>query len=428
MKFLIKLLVISLAIVIVAPSFAFATITWYSPAYDNEPLGHAGSLVTVRVASGAGAVYYANFTWRNSSGVIVHSSGLVPSGSNVITSNSFTVSEKGTWTIEVQFYNPTKNPIAAENESRTFIVTNKIEISASPFIILNGASNSTITANVTDGSGNPVSNNVVNFTTDLGNLSNGTASGTSLNITTDVDGIARVNVSSTTKGTAIVTAVEEEGGSDSTYIAIGVNYVVVSATPEDILADGTMNSTINASVTNITSNAVDNNIVNFTISPTNLGTLSNGTVSGVTTLTAMTNGNGVANVTLTPSGPTGIATITAVEEEDGYASVTVSVGTIITYSDGHLNITQSVFPQGQEVHVKAVGLSAKRSYKFKWYNESGSPVNESEWLTGSTNHTDFWRLPSNASIITWRVQLVRRKGGGINESVGEKTFTVVQPA
>jgi hypothetical protein len=409
-------------------SVVSAAVVFIQPSYANETLGSVDDLVTVTARSDNGAATYANFTWRYPNGSIARISGMIPSAPSVDTSDSFTVIEVGVWIIEVQFYNPAQNPIGGESNSTNFKVGYKIEISASPIIIPNdGTTNSTITVNVTNSVGSPVANNVVNFTTNLGNLSNGTVSGvTTLIATTDSNGLAVVNLSSTTSGTATVTAVEEEGSITLVDVAVGVNYIILSANPESILADGISNSTITANVTDSKGKAVRNKIVTFT---TTLGTLSNGTVSGVTTLTLKTDTNGLAAVTLTSSATPGTATVTAEESDGGTDSITVSMSSMSTFSDGNFDISQDKFPNGQTVYVKALGLDNKKSYKFKWYYPNGTLARESAWLTGSTNQTNIWALPSDAPESTsWKIVLVQQTGGGGEEAVGEEFFTVVSQA
>jgi hypothetical protein len=92
--------------------------------------------------------------------------------------------------------------------SITYIpVVTTVMVSASSTVVpADGVTESTITATVLDQCNNPMEGVTVTFTTTLGTLSNGTATGTTVTATTDEDGVATVTLTSTTRGIATVTA------------------------------------------------------------------------------------------------------------------------------------------------------------------------------------------------------------------------------
>lgn len=170
--------------------------------------------------------------------------------------------------------------------------------SAVPGIISDGISSTTLTATAHDSKGLPVKAGVkISWKTDLGSLS----SPTSL---TDEDGKATVSLTSNVAGTATVTASGVKGASSTTVAVTAPTQAivsVVSATPNELLADGLSNAQIQATV-------VDAKGVNVgagvTVSwATTMGSLS--------LASSLTNASGVATTQLS-SIDGGEATITAI--------------------------------------------------------------------------------------------------------------------
>jgi hypothetical protein len=169
-------------------------------------------------------------------------------------------------------------------------------MTADPEIIAADSSmKSTITVIVTDVIGNPLVNEIVAFTTNLGSLSSPEAM-------TDSNGIATVllNPGSYT-GRAQVIA-NWSGMLKSTSIEIVSGVLSISANPSSVAAGSTMTSEVRARVT-VNGVPVSGETVTFTNENPTLGTLSSNT--------AITDGDGYAIVLFTPGTATGTATITA---------------------------------------------------------------------------------------------------------------------
>jgi adhesin/invasin len=178
------------------------------------------------------------------------------------------------------------------NSTIVNIVQGTIVVSAAPNIIAAASSmTSTITAHITLDS-IPVSNRLVTFTTNLGNLSTTSA-------TTNSSGDATVilNPESIT-GTATITAMWE-GISAATDVTIAEGTIEISASQNKIGAGSSMNSTVTVTI-RLNGSPVIGEPVTFA---TTLGNLSS--------TSETTDANGVANVTLNPEAGTGTANVTA---------------------------------------------------------------------------------------------------------------------
>ena len=162
-------------------------------------------------------------------------------------------------------------------------------------LIADGSSMSEITVVVKDANGNLVPNQVVHFTTTLGQLE--ASSGK-----TDMNGQVNVNLTApTTVGKATVTT---SVGSITqatmiTFVAGPPASITTVITPTTLAADGKSIATVRATVTDAFGNPIAGQVVNFTSS---LGTISS---------SAQTDVNGVAIAQLTASVTTGVAQVTA---------------------------------------------------------------------------------------------------------------------
>ena len=102
--------------------------------------------------------------------------------------------------------------VGHDESNATFTITyvpivTTVTVSASPDTVpADGVTESTITVTVLDQCNNGMKGVRVTFTTTLGTLSNGTATGTTVTATTNEAGVATVTLKSTTRGTATVTA------------------------------------------------------------------------------------------------------------------------------------------------------------------------------------------------------------------------------
>ena len=189
-------------------------------------------------------------------------------------------------------------------------------------IVADGSSWSLITATVLDTLGNPVADGTtVTFTTTAGTLSN---------ITTTSLGVAYAELTSATNvGVAKVTATAG-GVADSagvSFIAGAVGNIDLFASPNNLTADGSSESTIRATVTDASGNAVaDGEVISFSVT-TGTGTLN--------VPTASTEG-GVATVTYTTSLTAGTETVTAVSTNGVTDTVNI---TLIGVTVGSLSVS-----------------------------------------------------------------------------------------
>ena len=216
-------------------------------------------------------------------------------------------------------------------------------------IVLDTTTTSTITAAVTDASGNPVKDKIIEFTTDDGVLNGGTKTASA---TTDNNGIATVELSNTSVGEATVQAsycsvtgeveVITKQYSDS-------DYIIVSADPKEIIANGTSTSTITATIYDEDDNILTGYDKDITFTTT-LGTFSND--SNTITLTSADYSGGIATVVLTSSTASGTAAITVSSDVLTPGSTTVTF-----YSDepDHIELTANpVLVHGGESEVTAI--------------------------------------------------------------------------
>ena len=176
-----------------------------------------------------------------------------------------------------------------------------IRVGADPEVIaLDTTTTSTITATVTDASGNPVKDKIIEFTTDDGVLNGGT---NTASVPTDNTGIATVELSNTSVGEATVEASYcsvTEKVEVITKPGLLVYYLIISAFPQEIEADGESTSTITATLYDPNDQPVADWEIDFT---TEYGILS--------ASSATTNEQGEATVTLTSSTTAVVSTVTA---------------------------------------------------------------------------------------------------------------------
>lgn len=209
-----------------------------------------------------------------------------------------------------------------------------IFVNADPeVIVLSPTTFSTITATVTDDSGNPVKDKIIEFTTDDGVLNDGT---NTASVPTDNTGIATVELSNTSVGEATIQA---------SYCSVtgkvevitkqysGSDYIIVSADPKEIIADGTSISTITATIYGADDSILTGYVENITFTTT-LGTFSNEMDTII--LTSTDYSNGIATIDLTSSTSFGIATITVSSDVLTPGSTTV---TFYSNEPDHIELT-----------------------------------------------------------------------------------------
>lgn len=162
-------------------------------------------------------------------------------------------------------------------------------------LIADGSSTSEISVVVKDANGNLAPNQVVSFTTTLGQLAANSGN-------TDINGKVSVTlIAPTTVGNAIVTA--RTGSIDQAapvaFIAGSPAYITTLITPTTLIADGASVAIVRAKVTDAYGNPIAGQVVHFT---TSLGSISG---------SAQTDANAEANVPLTASTTAGVAQVTA---------------------------------------------------------------------------------------------------------------------
>ncbi|RJR19119.1 MAG: hypothetical protein C4582_10810, partial [Desulfobacteraceae bacterium] len=190
-------------------------------------------------------------------------------------------------------------------------------------LVADGTSQALVTATVKDTAGNPIANGTtVSFTTTAGTLSSSSV------LTTN--GIATVSITSATRiGLATVTATAGgfSGTATLTFIPGAVDSINLTATPNNLTADGVSTSVIRAQVTDAQGNAVaDGEVISFSI-VTGTGTISPASAS--------TSG-GIATATYTSSATEGTETVRASATNGTTASVSI---TLIRASVGSITVT-----------------------------------------------------------------------------------------
>ncbi|MBP7962731.1 MAG: S8 family serine peptidase [Caldilineaceae bacterium] len=218
-----------------------------------------------------------NLAMTNASGIAsgTLTSGIIP-GAAVVTA-----------TVDMIHKNTTINLVAGPPAS--IVMTSHLSL-----IIADGSSTSVITATVKDVFENPIPNQVITFTTNLGSI-------TSSALTNDRGIASGTLTSGTAPGTAVVTAVVNTISESTTVIfAVGSPAsIFMTSHPSQIVANGISTSMVTATVKDIFDNPVPNQVVTFA---TNLGSVNNA---------ALTNARGIAIGTLTAGTVTGIAIVTA---------------------------------------------------------------------------------------------------------------------
>ena len=185
---------------------------------------------------------------------------------------------------------------AADVEFVTGAAANVVVTADPASLPADGASTSTIAAQVTDSNGNPVADATVDFATTLGSIAPATA-------TTDENGVATATLTAATStGTATVSAASGDvsGSTDVPFVTGAAANIKVSADPATLTADGSSTSAVTAQVTDANGNPVAGAEVSFAT-----------TAGAIAPATATTDANGEATATLTAGIAVGTATVTA---------------------------------------------------------------------------------------------------------------------
>jgi hypothetical protein len=245
--------------------------------------------------------------------------------------------------------------------------TAEIILSATPENISPGGT-STISAKVTDASGNPVDHEYVTFTLDIGSFSSWTSANTY--DYTDDTGIATVTYYApdiTTGTAAIIEANTADSTAEPIQINIVFNEITVTATPENISPGGT--STISARVTDASGNPVYYKLVTFTL---DIGSFSSWSSSAIDT--DRTDDTGIATVTYYAPDSTGTATVTA--EAIGSSSSGNSI--IEIYAEDQpppafIEIAEG-YPDPVSINIKGTGGQSTSQIIFDVKDSQGNPV------------------------------------------------------
>lgn len=211
----------------------------------------------------------------------------------------------------------------------------------------------TVTATLLS-AGTPVSGQTVSFSATRGQLSAPTA-------VTDDQGVATVTISSTSAGASLVTATGTVNGSNVAaqatinFVATAPTQVAVQASPASIPVNG--QSTITATLRDSNNNLVAGQAVNFTLNDVTGGVLS--------TSTATTNAQGVAQVIYTASTTTSAANgvvVTATVQGNSAvsASTTLTVGgQTVFLSLGTGNTVQSPTQATYSIQYAVLAIDAQ---------------------------------------------------------------------
>lgn len=209
--------------------------------------------------------------------------------------------------------------VQATNGTSTFVditlitaFIGSVEVTAGfDAIPADGSTSTLIMASVKDTNGDNIADGTtVSFATTAGSLSSTTA--------TTTNGVATVNLTSSTHvGTA--TVMGTAGGISDTatvqFVSGAIGSVEVTATPDNLTADGTSQSTINIIVRDFQGNPADGKIIIVTVS------------SGTGTLSALsvTTSGGMASVTYTASVTAGTETVRATAVNGVWGSVNITL-------------------------------------------------------------------------------------------------------
>jgi hypothetical protein len=215
--------------------------------------------------------------------------------------------------------------------------------------------NQTIAATWTNG-GNPVSGQIVTFSTTRGVLNSSTA-------TTNGSGVASVTISSADAGPAIVQA--SGTGVSATvpidFVATDPTQISVQASPSAVTTQGT--STITATVRDPADNLVQNAVVNFT-----LVDITNGTLSQAS---ATTDVQGQAQVTYTAGNSTSPSNGVVVTGTVAGTNPVVSGTATLTVGGQTVNLSLGT---GNQIGFNSQHTQYSQQYEIQAIDTQGAPV------------------------------------------------------
>jgi hypothetical protein len=384
---------------------------------DSIPANGASSLaITVTLKDSTGAAVDKGMDVEFSTTL-----GTFPNDSS--TYSTSTPDDRGTVTVSLiagTTEGTARITVKSNNVTQTFDVEFTIQVVGSVTVtpgsqelLANGLSQTEISATVKDTSNhNMPDGTTVYFSTDLGTLSASSA--------TTTNGQATVTLtSSTLAGTATITATTASVSGDTAvnFVPGGVGAISLTATPNNLTADGQSTSTIVATVTDAHGNLVTKSeSITFSVI-IGTGTLSvTGTTTNMQTVSATTV-NGVATVTYTSSltplietvraratnGTTATVDIVLINQTVG--SVTVSAGSSNIVADGISTTTISA-------RVKDLGgVNVRDGIPVSFTTTAGTLL-ASTAATSNGVATVTLRSSTNLGFAE-----VRATAGGVNDTV-----------
>ena len=269
-------------------------------------------------------------TFKIASGLGVLSKQTATTFGGVATVNYTASTTAGTVTINVLATNGTSNTVNITLIAAT--IGSVSTSTGSTSIVADGVSQTVITSRVRDTAFNTVADGTtVTFTATAGDIDNATAGTQVTYMATTTNGMATATLTSPAivgSSTVTATAGGVSGSTSVDFIPGAVSVISITATPNNLTADGASASTIKAMVTDANGNSVTNGeTITFTLT-------GSGTLSSQTATTA----NGIATITYTASTAAGAVSISA-KATNGVTAATAASITLVATSVGSVNVT-----------------------------------------------------------------------------------------
>jgi hypothetical protein len=119
------------------------------------------------------------------------------------------------------------------------------------------------------------------------------------------------------------------------------------------------------------------------------------------------------NLTILPTFPNILGWWTVKLYENGALKRTkqVCIDRIVWTTDSTYTTLVTSFAQGETVYFKTIGLKTSKYYRFRLEMPNGTKFYVSSWITGVTQMTGSYLLPSNAPLGTWKVHVRQADSG-----------------
>jgi len=283
-----------------------------------------------------------------------------------------------------------------------------VNVTASPGeVIANGTHTVTVMASVKDDQGEPVNGATVSFTSTRGTFSSSTSA---TSATTDSNGIASANLSSTSVGEAEVSAIAGAFSSSSSIMFIQdandqVASLSLNASPNEINAQSASTVLLTALIEDASGNPLANVVINFS---TDFGSL--------TASSRSTNENGIATVGLN-SDTVGTATINV---SAGGFNTSETVKFIEDVSDQvaeinlGFNVDQTIASESNKISVTATALDSEGN------PVTGAPI---QFNTSLGKLTQNEKLTSSDGTASVEISSTQSGQADITASVGAISIT-----